>query len=174
MKVNNFSIITNITSLEELSQYDQLFRSYTNSFVTDKSLVDDIVQEMYLKIYKLFITYPDKVINGGYVIITLKNIYLNQIKLINKTDKGSLTNQAIIPDVIDDTDDIIEHKENQEELYNIIEERVNNLHWYEKEILYQEENMSLYQLSKRSGISYRSLIYSRNKINIKLGIKKKK
>ena len=52
--------------------------------------------------------------------------------------------------------------------------RIDSLDWYDKKVLELSREMSLLELSKRSKISYRSLIYSRIKIDEKIGIIRKR
>lgn len=163
-----FTSLNNISSLDELAKYDQLFRDYTNGFVTDKSIADDVVQDMYLKLSKAFEN--GKVVNGGYIVITLKNLYLNHLKIVDRYNKGDETSEYVPQEKVDDFDKVLEDKLEEEKQYQLIEEKIDKLSWFEKSIIQFEMKMSLYQLSKKSGISYRSLIYSKNKINNKLGI----
>lgn len=168
---NKFSLIKGITNMEDLVLYDKVFRSYANRIVEDKSFADDLVNDMYLKLHGTF--KKGKTVNGGYIVQTLQNLYKNYIKLEKRKDKGNEIDGPFIPDTLDDVEETIEEKLDKEELYDEIGKRIETLSWYEKAILEINQTKSLLQLSKDSKISYKSLIYSKGKINNKLGITKK-
>lgn len=167
------SQIKNVTNLQELVKYDELFRGYTKKIFDDFKIPteysDDIVNDMYLKLNKTF--EQNKTVDGGYIVITLKNLTINFINSEFKKNRISLQSDEF-EDV--NYDEIIEEKLEDEKKYDIIEEKINELKWYEKSVLQLSQKMSLLELSKQSKISYRSLIYTKNKIDEKLGINKKK
>lgn len=166
---SNINQIKNITSLTELAKHDTEIRHHAKSFIRCKQTADDIVNDMYISICKI-LSEGDRNINGGYIHMTLNNLYTNHLKFyVNRRDFGTMTYEAYIPESEEDFDDILSDKMADEKLYDIIDEMIADLTWYEQKILEFEKTMSLLELSKRTGISYRSLIYTRQKIRIKLG-----
>lgn len=164
--------IKNITNLDELVVFDKIIRKYTLGITNCSSTADDITQDMYIKVHKAM--EKGKIIDGGYIVITLKHLFLDNIKNENKKDKGTSTCEAFIPDQYDDSDENIEEKNEIERRYNILIERINNLNWYEQSLLKLMGTNSLLSISRSTHISYDSLIHSKKKINKKLGIIKPK
>lgn len=169
---NKLNKIKDISSLEELSKFDDIIREQAKRLIKCPETADDLVNDMYIKLHKTMV--KGTVINGGYVHITLKNLYTNYLKFqVNRYDRGDSIYEASIPDLEDTFLETFEEKLLEEELYLEIENRINNLTWYEKKILEFENSISLLELSKQSGITYRSLCYSRDKMRDKLGVIKK-
>jgi len=61
--------------IKELCKKDRFWRIVAYRICKDKSFADDMVQEMYLKLYNC-----TKQINDFYVIITMKNIFIDSTK----------------------------------------------------------------------------------------------
>lgn len=168
----NLNIIKDVSTIEELSKFDTLIRKYSKSIIPCNDTADDIVNDMYIKLNSVM--ERGSIINGGYVYITLKNLYSNHRKInINRYDFGNAYECSYIPDNINDDLDI-DNKIMIEGLYNDMDDRISLLSWYEQKILSFSYIISMSELSRKSGISYRSLCYSKLKINEKLGIKNKK
>lgn len=64
--------------IEQLALKDTFWRKTALIICKDSMLADDLVQEMYLKLYEC-----KKEINDFYVIITIKNLFLDHIKKNN-------------------------------------------------------------------------------------------
>lgn len=165
----DLSMIKNITSLDQLVLYDLNIRRFANCKIKEKHLVDDFVNEMYIKVYKSFEN--GKTINGGYIVLIIENLYKNHIKF----EKRYQQEIGYQHDSEDKSKKAIEEKyivdERFDEMYELIDSR---LKWFEKKILELSYQMPLTELSKRSKIPYASLIYTSNKIKNKLDIKKNK
>lgn len=167
--------IKNITSITELSKYDKTIREHAKILIKDPNTADELVQEMYLNLHKYFQKYPNKIIDGGLVSVTLRNLHRNYLAYeVNRYDRGGWDYEVTFPDLPDETEGIIHEKLKMEELYDEVDRKVAGLSWYEKKVLEYSQIMSLSELSRQSNISYISLIYSKNKINDKLGITKNK
>lgn len=163
--------IIDIKNITELSRYDTIIRKKAKLMCNNNIIYDDIVNDMYILIdAKLK---EGKIINGGYVFLTMKNLLTNYYKKQNKLDFG-LDYEATIPEIFDDSEDNIESKEYKETLYEELNNRISQLTWYEQKLMQYSKEMSLLELHRQSGISYRSLIYSKNKINAKIGLIKNK
>lgn len=160
--------IKNIKSIEELMQYDKLIRHNAYGICYGNSIADDLVNDLYIKLIDYF--NKGKVINGGLIFVSLNNAYRNYVKRQNKLDMGTMNNCAFIPDVIDDYDDIYQEKLENENKYNIIDDRLKLLTWYERKVLDFSLENPLTLLALHTGISYKSLYYTLNKIKIKLGM----
>ncbi len=194
MKKNPLKVIKNIKSLDDLSKHDVLIRNYAYGIV-ESELADDIVNTAYLKIdralKKVINTEPlymvlkqiyidqtflsdckfktnSIVIDGGYVAKALKHTYIDHNRKYSKICNVDYLEHTL--EYIDDFDDNVNDKMSDELLYDEMDIRIDTLSWYEKQILELSKEISLLELSRQSKISYRSLCYSKHKIDDKLGI----
>jgi hypothetical protein len=76
--------------LELLCKKDDFWRRVAFNICKDKTLADDLVQEMYIKLSDC-----TKEINDFYVIITIKNIFLNHLKKESLITNGMNSISAI-------------------------------------------------------------------------------
>ena len=63
--------------LEELSKRDKVFRAMAYSICGSRSLSDDLVQDMYLKIYEAHKRRPDLKVTDFYIYQTMKSIFID-------------------------------------------------------------------------------------------------
>lgn len=71
--------------LEEYSINDDLYRGYAYKICKCHTLKNDLVNEMYLKLYDYLVKYPDKKLSNRGIYIIIRSIYLNMIR-DNKED----------------------------------------------------------------------------------------
>lgn len=156
MKLNH---INNITSLEELAVYYDDIIKHTRCYITkDENLYGDIVNNVILKCDKQF--KKGKIINGGFLAITLKNEYIDHLRSESKTFHSE------IPDTrLDDSNESIQDEEDFKIFYEEFEKKYNELSWYQKKIIeFKANGMSLLELSRQTKISYRNLLYHMDKV----------
>lgn len=176
MVSNNLKVsqIKGATSLDDIAPYYLAMVKYTAGLIhseknKDVAIANDIVGDVILQLHKAF--EKGKVIDAGYVIMALKNTYINEYNKAMRTNTGNELHEATIPeDEEDDVYNMVEFKEGIEELFENMNERINELRFYDKNILKYSQTKGLKELHRLSGISYRSLSYSLQKIRIKLGI----
>lgn len=158
---NNLSHITNINSIKQLSEYDSCLRLYFNSFKANKGMVDEILHNTYIKLDKFFKRYPDRVIDGGYVAMS----FMNELKDNRKTFNNSMStlDEEQLKTSQEDNHPI-KQKQKIEKMYQHIEEKYSNLHWYDRLVLKYSLEMSCSELSRKSGISRSSLDNTLKKI----------
>jgi DNA-directed RNA polymerase specialized sigma24 family protein len=135
-------------SLLELSKKDSYWRSIALKICRNKFMADDIVQEMYLKLCN-----NDKDKNDFYVIIVMRNIFLDTIK----KDKMFLD-----VDNYDfkDTDITFEIDDNEKEL-------IESLKWYEKELIEMSYDKSFHEIQRELNINYQFVRRILNKTKTK-------
>jgi len=138
--------------LEKLALKDSQWRNIAYSICKDRMLADDLTQEMYLRLMNV-----DKDINDFYVILTIKNLYIDYLKQQNKTIH------------LDKLDFIFESKINEfaitDEQKEIIN-NFNNLKFYEREIIELTAEKSLRQIQKEYNLHYAFVFKTkRNAIN---------
>ena len=163
--------IENITSLQDLAPYHQKLVNHTKMLArSNQDFTEDIVQELYIKLDRYFKKYPDKVINGGFISLSLRNSLRNYWILLKRRSPDY--DWANNDQEWEDNSEVIKEKLYDEELYEKLEEKINELEWYEKKLLQYSLEMPITELARRSGINYQNLVYSFSKVREKLGIAK--
>lgn len=131
------------------------------SFGADQDLAQDIVQEMYVRLYKYIedpekIMYNEKEVNTFFVYVTLRNMYSSLMRAKNRVefvDVSSLEDELIFEEANEGAEiQMIT-------LYEEIWERTDDWHWYDKKIfhLYHNTDMSIRTLADETKISARSI-----------------
>ena len=124
--------------LEELSKQDKLWREIAMNITKgDKYLADEITQNMYLKLMK----YTE--FNTYFVALTLKNLYID----IQRQKKNVSLAEF---HYIEDKQKQFEPNDQQQEYL----ENINNLQWYQQELLKESFNHSTRQIADRYNINY--------------------
>lgn len=131
------------------------------SFGADQELAQDIVQEMYVRLYKYVdeaekIMYNETEVNTFFVYVTLRNMYTTLMKAKARFE---------FVDVSTLEDELIFEEANEEaeiqmlSLYEEIWETTDEWHWYDKKIfhLYHNTDMSIRTLADETKISARSI-----------------
>ena len=122
-------------SLIELSKKDSYWRGIALKICRNKFMADDIVQEMYLKLFD-----NDKCKNDFYVIIVMRNIFLDTIK----KEKRFLDLDNFD---FKDTNTAFEIDDNEKEL-------IEGLKWYEKELIEMSYDKSFHEIQRELNINY--------------------
>jgi len=119
--------------IEKLCIKDKFWRIVAYRICKDKFKADDIVQEMYLKLYDC-----KKEINDFYVIITMRNIFLQDLKkekLLIPIDWFDFSSTQTFE--IDDAESDL----------------IKSLKWYEKELIEMSYDKSLREIQKELNIN---------------------
>ena len=119
--------------LNELAKKDTYWRQAAVNICKDKYLADDLVNDMYLKLANI-----EKEINDFYVVIVIRNLFLDHIKQ-NKTVGLEYYKEPI--------NETFEIDDNQKEL-------IDSLKWWEKELIEMSYDKSLRQIGKELNINY--------------------
>ena len=115
--------------LKQLSIKDAYWRKIAYSICKDKMLADDLVSEMYLKLCDC-----KKNINDFYVIVTIKNIFLQDLR--NK----KTTSIDLYPNITD---------EDRIDFDDLEQEVLDNIYWVAREYIHLNETMSLREIGKQ-------------------------
>jgi RNA polymerase sigma factor (sigma-70 family) len=138
-----------------------------------KEEAEDLVQDMYLKIYdwkgkyNKTLMFNESEVNHYFVFLVLRNLYLDkckkQKKMVRVEEKYSITTTLF---------NDLEYKQELE----IIKDEINSWHLYDRKIyeLIYKEGYSMLELSKKTGIDYYSIYRTKNKIDKLLHKKLKK
>jgi RNA polymerase sigma factor (sigma-70 family) len=160
-----------LTTLQKIASKHSDWLRIVKSFGCDGDKCEDIVQEMYLKAHTLInkgvdISYGEE-INYFYIYKILRSLFLD---LCRKEKKITKVNVEYLERFVDE-EDVKEYKDIEGKMKEL-DTLVDKLYWYDAKVfrLLTEDNMSIAELSKKSGISYYSL-YNTYK-NVKSLIKK--
>jgi DNA-directed RNA polymerase specialized sigma24 family protein len=160
--------------IEQLAQRDSEWREMAFRLTKDKDLADEIVQEMYLKIYSYSqrkdnnIMFDENQVNFYFVYVVLKNMYTDDLRKSKKHLKTDLT--------IDIAEEIKEYsegnfdvqKEAMEVWVNRLNEELESIEDYTRQkanltyikFIFQKvfvEHIHISVLSREVGITYWSL-----------------
>lgn len=178
MKKTSVSLhqIENINNINQLSPHYELIINHAR--MLNNEVYEDIVQDLFLKLDRFFKRYPDKIVNGGFISTSLRNM----LRDYHKTNKRryidynvEITDNIISEEhlcYVDLDSDEIAIKLSNEEKYDKIEEMLSELTWIERTVLEYSLIMPVTEMSPLSGIPYQNLIHQLNKAKKKLGVKK--
>ena len=131
--------------LEQLAKKDIYWRKIALKICNNKMLADDLVNDMYLALNNC-----KKDINDFYVIVTIKNLFLQEIKNNKSTDlNDNLTTDA--PFELDDQEKKI----------------VDNVYWVAKEYIEMNETMSVREIGKVLNTNYNFVHHTIKKEKLK-------
>lgn len=159
--------------MELLSKYHKLWVSMGLSMGIPQHLVEDFVQEMYLRLNK-YVKNPEKImynetdVNKFYVYITIKNLYNDYLKERNKHQVVRLDDIEVTFEVVEPTTEgqlkaEIEKQKAEEKLVDLIQQEVSSWdRWYDQKLfkVYYETDISMRKLSADTNISVTSIFNS--------------
>lgn len=159
--------------MELLSKYHKLWISMGLSMGVPQHLVEDIVQEMYLRLNK-YVKNPKKImynktdVNKFYVYITIKNLYNDYLKERNRHQIVRLDDIEVTYEIVEPTTEgqlkaEREKQKAEEKLIDMIQDEVSSWdRWYDQKLfkIYYETDISMRKLSKDTNISVTSIFNS--------------
>lgn len=159
--------------MELLSKYHKLWVSMGLSMGIPQHLVEDFVQEMYLRLNK-YVKNPEKImynetdVNKFYVYITIKNLYNDYLKERNRHQVVRLDDIEVTFEVVEPTTEgqlkaEIEKQKAEEKLVDLIQQEVSSWNrWYDQKLfkVYYETDISMRKLSADTNISVTSIFNS--------------
>ena len=159
--------------MELLSKYHKLWVSMGLSMGIPQHLVEDFVQEMYLRLNK-YVKNPEKImynetdVNKFYVYITIKNLYNDYLKERNRHQVVRLDDIEVTFEVVEPTTEgqlkaEIEKQKAEEKLVDMIQQEVSSWdRWYDQKLfkVYYETDISMRKLSADTNISVTSIFNS--------------
>jgi len=157
--------------LDKIAENHVLWVKMVTNMGCPLHLVEDIVQEMYLRIDRLVknkkkIMYDSEEVNRFYIYVTLRNLYFDYTKAKNKYTFFSYlevddAQQVNSPEYLYSEAEV-EREEAFYRLTNKVSNEINSWHVYDAKLCntYYKGNMSLRKISKGSKISLTSLFNS--------------
>jgi len=161
--------------LEELSKRNDEWIKIALSICKDKTLANDLVQEMYLRIEKYVkdpqrITTNDK-ISSLYIYVTIRNLYFKhqnnkkrkiiyQYKDYDSFDDNDVFNNDT--DSIENDLELLEMEKAHKKIMEKILQEISTWHWYDEKLfkLYFFTNKSLRNIASETRISLTSIYNS--------------
>lgn len=144
--------------LKIVAKDHQFFVSVVQSF-GEYNYAEDIVQEMYLRIYKY--TDPEKIIkdgevNKGFIWFVLRNIYVDYCKQKSKIIKTDLTDAITYIPTSDKGSKALDR------MYDKIQKEMKSWHFYDEKLfkLHIEKGMSMRDIEKATKISLTSIFHT--------------
>lgn len=141
-------------TIEDIYKKHNVWVDIVCSFGCNKNTAEDLVSEMYIKIYRkleegLVIEYGEKDYNYYYIFKTLKSLFYD-LKRKEKNIK--------IIDISEIKNTSEDYNIRYTESYTIIQNELKNMYWYNRKV-YEiiESGESIAELSRKSGIAYHSL-----------------
>jgi len=125
------------------------------NFTQDKSKADDLVQTLYVKLLELpnikKLVYGKNDVNLYYLYKMVRSLFLNTEK---KEFKSLPINEELI-EILSDKPYDYELDEKQEETHHLVNEALNEIHWFSSRLLqvYVEDDHSIQSLHEETKIS---------------------
>ena len=141
--------------LDSLSKKDSYWRDVAYKITKDKSKADELVQEMYLRMYK----YDVKEWNYSYIILVLWNLFKDSKKAIRYTDE---INDDVLSDVTIGQNFSYSNEE------QVILNRIKKLSKDEIELLSLNYELSLGQIAKQLDVCKTKTFRDLNAIRVKV------
>ena len=120
--------------LEVLAKKDAYWRKIAFNICKDKYLADDLVNDMYLKLAT-----NEKAISDWYVVIVIRNLFIDSTKKKKETSIDDLTTKEV--------NNNYEIDDNELQL-------IQGLKWWERELLELSFDHSLRELGEKLNINY--------------------
>lgn len=160
-------IVNGSKSIEEIVKHHNIILSHTKKFITKHhSETEDLIQDVYINIIEWIKKNPTKTITSGFLHICISRTWINKQKKKNIKMNYDFDTNLVVE--LEDEDYDLNNKIDDEYLYDLLEQRISKLHWYEQKLLQYSLKMSIKEISKRSNISYTSLRETFKEIKIKL------
>lgn len=144
--------------LDELSKQDTTWREIAYKICGDKSLADDLVNDMYLRMYE---QQPDKITNG-YVYTVIRNLFIDHTRERSKLVNTDFSNVEILSE------------EEQQQQHPTFEQIAGGLTWYEKTIFVQATLVGQRELARKTDIHIQTIHRVTNAVKNKLWLEGKK
>jgi len=148
--------------LELLSKRHEEWLKMARSFGTETHEAEDLVQEMYLRMYKYVenpekIMYNDKEVNTYFVFVVLRNLFFSSKKSLSSLMSLHIEELNDLDGEIENVN--YEYEQAHKNLINDLWDEVETWHWYDTKLfkLYHNTDMTIKKISQETKISERSI-----------------
>lgn len=132
------------------------------SFGTETHEAEDLVQEMYLRMYKYVenpekIMYNDKEVNTYFVFVVLRNLFFSSKKSLSSLMSLHIEELTELNGKVEEAN--YEYEQAHKNLIDELWEEVETWHWYDTKLfkLYHNTDMTIKKISQETKISERSI-----------------
>ena len=132
------------------------------SFGTETHEAEDLVQEMYLRMYKYVenpekIMYNDKEVNTYFVFVVLRNLFFSSKKSLSSLMSLHIEELTELNGKVEEVN--YEYEQAHKNLIDELWEEVETWHWYDTKLfkLYHNTDMTIKKISQETKISERSI-----------------
>lgn len=136
--------------IEALAKKDKHWRDVAYKISGDKTLADDIVNDMYIRVYD---QQPAK-ISDGYIYTIMRNLFIDQARSRSKISFTDFSN--------------IEVQEQEQTIYPDIEPILQTLTWYERTIFKHAVEIGQREFSRRTDIHIQTIHRVTNSVKKKI------
>tara|TARA_R110001632_G_scaffold178379_3_gene298140 strand:+ start:10109 stop:10642 length:534 start_codon:yes stop_codon:yes gene_type:complete len=148
--------------LELLSKRHSEWLKMARSFGTETHEAEDLVQEMYLRMYKYVenpekIMYNDKEVNTYFVFVVLRNLFFSSKKSLSSLMSLHIEELTELNGKVEEAN--YEYEQAHKNLIDELWEEVETWHWYDTKLfkLYHNTDMTIKKISQETKISERSI-----------------
>lgn len=146
--------------LDNVAKHHRYFVNVVQGF-GEKFYCEDIVQEMYLRLYKY--TTWDKIVKEGevnkaFIWFVLRNIYVDFCKQKNRIEKVDLNEAVYVNEEVFERAEFLA----KNELYLKIDSEIESWHWYDAMLfkIYRDSGKSMRKLEAETTISLTSIFHT--------------
>ena len=146
--------------LDNVAKHHRYFVNVVQGF-GEKFYCEDIVQEMYLRLYKY--TTCDKIVKEGevnkaFIWFVLRNIYVDFCKQKNRIEKVDLNEAVYVNEEVFERAEFLA----KNELYLKIDSEIESWHWYDAMLfkIYRDSGKSMRKLEEETTISLTSIFHT--------------
>lgn len=136
--------------IESLAKKDKHWRDVAYNICGDKTLADDIVNDMYIRVHD---QQPAK-ISDGYIYTIMRNLFIDQTRSRSKISFTDFSN--------------VEVQEQEQTIYPDIEPILQTLSWYERTIFKHAVEIGQREFSRRTDIHIQTIHRVTNSVKKKI------
>lgn len=140
--------------LEELSKKDKVWRNYAYKLCGNKNDADDLVQDMYLKMYDKEVSF-----NESYIKCAIRWIHIDNNKTTTMRNREKPVEDLFLKYFAtkDKTIHYFEEEQNKKELISLFNRELSKLFFVERYLLLEGLEKSTRELEKKYNIDYQKI-----------------
>ena len=149
------------------SRHSDWLNAVAYNFTKDETRAQDLLQDVYLHLLEMRdlekVIYSEKDLNLYYIYKLVRSKFLNGIKKKSKIDITALNEEQL--GELGENDYNVDKDENTERLLQVVNEGLEELHWFERKLFetYHNDDHSIQSLHEATKISRNTIWVSLNK-----------
>ena len=143
--------------LKEVCKHDSYYRKVALKICEDKMLADDLVQEMYLKLYRYDCKKVKSMIENGVIKFVCSRMLTQLFIDTKRTSKKEIEFNCYLTPI---------HQQTENEKVKQIEKEMENLYWFDKRLFesYIYDGHTMRSLADATGIPLRRIFVTIKKV----------